>query len=461
MKIIHLLACIVFVLAGINASGQDRHGLSLPELWTQALANYPGLEAYRSQLRQADIERRLMRNQFLPDMYLQAQSSLGTQNAISGSFFPLPGLYNVNGSETGSASDHETNLFGSVMMDWKFLQFGRQKKSLESAKIFSNQAMHRLDAEQLTIQAELSRDYFEFFYRRGMEAWARKNSERLQMILQAAISRATAGLAPAADSLLIKATLNQTSADLHLWQGRRAESKIVLARWVNAPSEELIIKEASILTDGNRDAISGSLRGNEIRHPLLAFKKEQVAYAEKQKELASVSALPSLSLLAGAQLRGNSWNGENSFHEKWQDAYNNPVHNYAVGLGLTWNFGDAFDSRLERRRYQEVLRQREAETEEAALGLLSLGEISQHQIMQSQHQIDDTEEAYESASQAYQLFEARYNSGLITITELLQIQEVLQRTEKLRIEAYYQYWMHQVNLAESTADFSYLQTVFE
>src|SRR3546814_4235663 len=100
-----------------------------------------------------------MRNQFLPDMYLQAQSSLGTQNAISGSFFPLPGLYNVNGSETGSASDHETNLFGSVMMDWKFLQFGRQKKSLESAKIFSNQAMHRLDAEQLTIQAELGRDY--------------------------------------------------------------------------------------------------------------------------------------------------------------------------------------------------------------------------------------------------------------------------------------------------------------
>ncbi|HEU5148096.1 MAG TPA: TolC family protein [Chryseosolibacter sp.] len=459
MKFRSLLACVVFALAGINSHGQDRHGLSLPQLWKQALANYPSLEAYRSQLRQADIDRRLTHNQYLPDMYLQAQTSVGTQNPISGSSFPLPGVYNVNGSESGHHPG--TNIFGSVMMDWKFFQFGKQKKSHEAATIFSSQAMHRLDVEQISIQAEVSRRYFEFFYHRGMEAWARENADRLQTILQAAASRATAGLSPAADSLLIKATLNETRADLHLWEGRRAESKIALARWLNMSSDQLIVKDASFVNDGNREGIPRSLRENQIRHPLLAFKDQQVAYVEKQKEIASVSALPSLSLLAGAQLRGNSLNGENSFSEKWQDRDNNPVQNYAIGIGLTWNLGTAFDSRLEKRRYQEMLRQREAETEEAALGLQSLSEISQGQISQSRRQIHEAEEAYQSASQAYALFEARYNSGLISITELLQIQDVLQRTEKTRIEAYYQYWLHHVNLAESTADFSHLQSVFE
>lgn len=460
MKSTYLLACIIFMLAGIKAHGQDRPGLSLSELWERAFATYPSLEAYRSQQRQADIHQRLTYNQYLPDVQLQAQSSVGTQHAIGGSFFPLPGLYNVNGSESGNTSNHGTNTFGSVVMDWKFLQFGKQKKSQEAAKIFSRQAMHRLSVEQLKIQAEISRAYFRFFYHQGMERWAEKNTERIQAILHAAVSRVEAGLSPGADSFLIKATLDQTSADLHRWQGRKAETKIELARWLNMPANELGLHEASILRTGTRHAFPVPGK-NQVLHPLLAFKAEQVAYAGKQKELASVRALPSLSLLGGAQLRGNSMNSEDSFYENWERSYNNPVHNYAIGLGLTWNLGNAFDSRLERKQYQEELRQREAETEAAALDLRSREEIAQRQVVQHQDQITDAEQAYESANQAYALFEARYTSGLISITELLQIQEVLQNTAKIRIETYYQYWMHQVNLAESTADFSYLRSVFE
>lgn len=460
MKITYLLACTVFVLAGIKTYGQESPGLSLPDLWEEAFSNYPSLEAYRSQQRQADFNQRLTRNQYLPEVYLQAQTSLGTQNAISGSFFPLAGLYNVSGSELNGTSNHGTNTFGSVIMDWKFLQFGKQKKSQEAAKIISSQAMHRLNVEQLRMQAEISRTYFQFFYYQGMEHWAQNNTERVRAILRASASRARSGLSPGADSLLVNATLNQTSAELSLWQGRREETKIALARWLNLSANELSLNESSILRSGIRQGLSVP-EENQGLHPVLAFKGEQIAYAEKQKELASVTALPSLSLLAGAQIRGNSLNNEASFYENWEHSYNNPVHNYAVGLGLTWNLGDAFDSKLQKRRYQERVRETQAETEEVALGLRSQEEISRRQIRQSEDQIADAEQAYESAEEAYRLFEARYMSGLISITELLQIQDVLQRTEKIRIEAYYQYWIHQVNLAESTADFFHLQSQFK
>lgn len=460
MKFRSLMACLLFVAASMKGHGQDSTGLSLPQLWEHAFANYPSLDIYRSQKRQADIDKKLTRNQYLPDVHLQAQNTFGTQNAVSGAFFPLPGLYNVNGSGLDNASDHAANTFGSVAIDWKFLQFGKQKISEQAAEIFTNQAAHRIDVERLYIQAELSRLYFQLFFHQRMEDWAQDNSGRLRNIFEASTSKARAGLSAGADTLLIGATLAQTNADLHVWQGRQEETKIALARWVDISANQLAIKDPPFFSDVNPHVIPET-RNSEQLHPRLAFKKEQIVYAEKQKELAQASALPSLSLLGGFQVRGNAIEAEGSLYENWRRSYNSPVHNYAVGFGLTWNIGNAFDSRLERRRYEEAVRQREAETEEVALGLRSLEEIAQRQMTQSRRQIANADKAFESASQAYALFQARYNSGLISITELLQIQDVLQGAERTCIEAYYQYWIQHVNLAESTADFSYLQKIFE
>lgn len=453
------MACLLFVAASTKGHGQDT-GLSLPQLWERAFADYPGLDIYRSQQREADIDAKLTRNQYLPDVHLQAQNTLGTQNAVSGAFFPLHGLYNVNGSGLDNASDHAANTFGSVMIDWKFLQFGKQKKLQQAADIITHQTAHRFDVERLTIQAELSRLYFQLFFHQRMADWAQNNSERLQSIFEASTSKARAGLSAGADSLLTGATLAQANADLHVWQGRKDETKIALARWLDIPANQLSIKDAPFFRDDNHYTIPEG-HHNATLHPRLAFKTEQVAYAEKQKELSSMNALPSLSLLGGLQVRGNSVDAGNSLYEKWGRSYNDPVHNYAVGLGLTWNIGNAIDSRLERRRHEEVVRQKEAETEEIALGLRSLEEIAQQQMMQSRQQIASADKAFESATQAYALFQARYNSGLISIAELLQIQNVFQDAERTRIEAYYQYWMQHVDLAESTADFSHLQKVFE
>lgn len=161
MKIIYLLACTVFVLAGIKSHGQDARGRSLSDLWEEAFSNYPGLDVYRSLQRQADINQRLTRNQYLPEVYLQGQTSLGTQNAISGTFFPLPGLYTIGGAGLANASDLGGNMFGSVLMDWRFLQFGKQEKSQEAAKIMANGAMHRVNAEQLSMKAEITRKHDE------------------------------------------------------------------------------------------------------------------------------------------------------------------------------------------------------------------------------------------------------------------------------------------------------------
>ena len=171
----YLLVCLFLGYTSVKGYGQDTNALSLPQLWEQAFAHYPSLEAYQARLNQARLNQKLVRNQYLPQLLLQVQNTVGTQNAVGGAFFPLPGLYNVAGSGIRNGADPAANLFGSLVVDWQFLQFGRQKKSTEAAGILSEQATHRLNAEQLTIQAELSRTYFQLLFHRQMEQWAKEN----------------------------------------------------------------------------------------------------------------------------------------------------------------------------------------------------------------------------------------------------------------------------------------------
>lgn len=460
MQYRYLLACLLLALVSIEGHGQDNRVMSLPQLWEQAFNNYPSLAAYQARLQQATLDQKLARNQKLPQLNLQVQNTIGTQNTIGGAFFPLPGSYNVAGSGIGNTAGPSANLLGSLIMDWEFLQFGRQKKTMEAAAIMTRHAGYRLEAAQVTIQAELSRTYFALLFHRQMERWAQQNTERLQQLFEASQSTARAGLSPGADSLLVKASLRQTAAKQDDWEGQSQESAIALATWINLPASQLSLKNSSFPA-ASKGAIPIMEPDAEAQHPQLAFRQQGIAYAGKQKEIAGANVLPTLSLLGGVQLRNHAPTQEGTLGEGWGNVYSNPTHNYLLGLGLRWNLTELFDYKLVRARHQEEIHLLQAEADETVLNLQSRRHIAQRQMTQGLSQIENAEEAYEAASEAYHLFETRYKSGLISISELLQIQDILQNTEKTRIEAYYRYWQQQADFAEASADFSILQTAFE
>jgi outer membrane protein TolC len=454
-----ILSCLFLWLYSTVSYGQDRQRLSLPQMWEQAYNNYPSVEAFESQLQQAIYQKKLVKNRYLPQVLLQAQNTVGTNQAVGGAFFPLPGIYNIGGSDAGIPSDPSANTFGSVTMDWKFMQFGKHRKSVEASDIRVNQATSQIAVEKLTIQTELSRDYIEALYHLQMVRWAEANQLRLQSLFSAARSMADAGISPGADSLLIKASLQEAASSLNDWRGQKEESEVLLGVWIGMVPDQIALEHAPLLQKAD-DFVKESAPVN-TSHPLLAFRQDEIQYAETTKQLAKVSALPSFSLLAGIQTRIHSPALGNPVLETWSNSYRAPVNNYLVGLGMSWNINGLFDHKLNKNRHQEEVLQRQAEAEETSLNLLSQQQIAERQLAQGDSQIQNAEEAYKSAGEAFRLFESRYNSGLISITELLQIQDILQRTEKTRIEAYYQYWMQQVDLALAQAYFSLLQSAFE
>lgn len=454
-----MLSCLFLWLYSITGFGQDRQRLSLSQMWEQAYKNYPSIEAYQSQLQQAVYEKRLIQNKYLPQVLLQAQNTVGTNQAVGGAFFPLPGIYNIGGSDIGLLSDPSANTFASMTLDWKFMQFGRHKKSVEAGDIRINQATSQIGAEKLAIQTQLSRNYIEALYHLQMVDWAKANYSRLQSLFDAAKSLADAGLSTGADSLLIKASLQEAASSLNDWRGQQEESKVTLGMWTGIAPNQIALEHAPLLQKAGgfvKEADTDSLH-----HPMLALRQYEVQYAEAAQQLAKVSILPSFSLLAGVQTRVHSPALGDPVLETWSNSYRAPVNNYLVGLGMSWNINGLFDHQLNKKRHQEEVIQRQAEAEETSLTLFSQRQIAERQLEQGGRQIENAEDAYRSAAEAFRLFESRYQSGLISITELLQIQDILQRTEKTRIDDYYQYWIQQVDLASAQADFSLLEYAFE
>src|SRR5690606_37436251 len=210
-----MLSCLFLWLFSITGFGQDRQRLSLPQMWEQAYKNFPSLAAYQSQLEQAVYEKKLIQNKYLPQVLLQAQNTVGTNQAVGGAFFPLPGIYNIGGSDSALPSDPSANTFGSMTIDWRFMQFGRHKKSVEGGDILIIQAISQIDVEKLARQSKLSRHYIEHLDNLQIAEWEEAKQSRLHFLFDAEKGLAVADFTPGAKSRLIKAPLPEGASSLN------------------------------------------------------------------------------------------------------------------------------------------------------------------------------------------------------------------------------------------------------
>lgn len=85
-------------------------------------------------------------------------------------------------------------------------------------------------------------------------------------------------------------------------------------------------------------------------------------------------------------------------------------------------------------------------------------DASKAKITQQNQQLIKTRLAVKQSQDAYAMYLARYKSGLITLSELLQLRLLLEHAENSHIEASRGYWIQLANEAELTADFDFLFT---
>jgi outer membrane protein TolC len=460
IKQLTYLVVLYLLWIGTPSYAQSPTTLPLSKAWQLAFENYPGLKEKQAQIRLSEYQQRLVKNNVLPQAQVQLQNTYGTYAGTSGAFFPLPGIFNVNGANAlPGEPDATTNTYGSVVLDWKVFEFGKQRKAVAAAAQLTAGAHSNFNAYQLAIQSKVTRQYFDILFYQAMRSLTGDNLTRIKEILELSKSLGEAGLKPMADTLLAAASYKQMLGDQYLQTGRLEASKIQLMEILTVPTAHFNVSANAYLAISPVITPGDSSVNNH--HPYLDVIDKQLQYEMLQQDIVSRKLFPSLSLLGGVATRGSGINHDGKVNTNWSAGFDNRANNYLAGLGLTWNITNAYNSITGKKKAAQQVQATQFRQQTEALQLNTSLQAVDTRIREQWQQVQYSREAVLQAREGYDLYLARYESGLISLTELLQIQALLQQAEKNHIDASRQWWEQQLIKAELTTDFTYLLQQFE
>lgn len=455
---LYLATTLLLLVSARSYSQNDKH-ISISEAWDAAFANYPGLTEKKAQIRESEYRKTEVKNGFLPQVQVQLQNTYGSYAGSTGAFFPLPGIFNVSGNNRlNGQPDAAANSYGSVLMDWKLFEFGKQRKEVEAAKYSVEEAGSNFNAAKLQLQTKVTKLYINILYNQSKLEWAKENVTRVKEILNLSKSLSEAGLKPGADTLLASSSYLQTLAELDDWNGKLSSSRIQLTEVVPIQPESILLSAKQFLT-----AVAGITGTDSVSnaHPYLDVIGSRLLYDRTQEQIAARKIFPSVSFLGGLSSRGSGIGKNGTVSTDWSSGFNNASNNYLVGVGLTWNISSAYNSTVERKRAGQKLLATRSRYDLQALQLNTGLQSVSTRIEEQLKQVLKTTQAVRNARNAYDLYLSRYESGLINLTELLQIQLLLQQSEKINIEAYQQLWEQEILRSELSGNFNKISNQFK
>lgn len=454
----HIMATTLLwlaIVAALPLYAQQQQEYTLGSLWSKVEETYPGVGVKTSAIDAAKFNQRAVKGNMLPQVNAQAQNTYGTYEGSAGAFFPQAGFFNVSGSAVPlDGSSTAANTFGSAIVQWEVFSFGKLRKQNEAAGALYDKSVSDKDAYILNLKKILSERYITLLYNNAKLDWTANNAGRLDDIRKITSGLSASGLRPAADSLLASSSYVQALGENDKWNGFKNASLIKLLELYGNDS---VNYTASANRFGNpAENNFNRVNSTSPSHPILDALDKQSAYYTLSGEAQKRSSLPSINLLGGYAYRGTGINPNGTVSGAWKNGFSNTTNNFLAGIGITWNLTSLYTNRM---KGEQLFKEAEStkllhsQYEQAMQADLS---ASQAKIIQQYEQLRKTKLAVQQSQDAYNMYLARYKSGLITLSELLQIRILLEQAENAHIEASRDYWMLLAYEAELTANFDFL-----
>lgn len=432
---------------------QEKSGL-LGALWEKVEEKYPGLTSKESKVSAAKLKEEVVKGARLPQLKGQAQNTYSTYEGTMGAFFPQAGLINVSGSDDLTGATFSPNTYASATIEWELFSFGKMKNKSKAAKANTNKMKSEKNAYLLALKRDLSNRFLQLLHSESQLVWNNKNLERLYSVREITASLSRAGIKSPADSLLASSSYNQALGDNEKIKGQKHAAFIKLLE-LTGTEEVAIENSVSNFLDPKRN-LEESSQSLQSTHPALNAveeTKKQLEYSGKSQKNA---ALPSLKLLGGYAYRGTGIGNDQVVSGKWKDGFSNTANNALIGIGITWNITDLY---TQNRKGNSLIKEAESMDylyKQHELAMQSDLSATQNKIAHQYVEVQRTKDAQEQAASAYEMYLSRYKSGLMDLSTLLQIQQLLEQAENKHIEAAFGYWRLLAVEAALTADFDYL-----
>ncbi len=418
-------ALYVAVAAGQNNGGPPKV-VTLQDALNYALDHYPAVRASLEQVAAAHAGVSLARTQYLPQLSGVYQDSRATQNQVAGIWLPTPITPTVEGPVGNYSGQSYWNSQAAALFSWEPADLGLRSARMGQARSREDKSQADLALTRLQVAASAGNYFLLAVVNHEAAMTAQANVNRWEVFNKSVHVLADNELRPGADASRADAELAR--AKMQLYQAQQAERAALdtLAALMGAAGSGIQVDAAGLLgplPNASLAAVAAS------EHPAARDQMAAVHQAEAQEKVLQRSDYPRLFLQAEALGRGSEIPNNGSIVGNANGLA--PARGNWVA-GVTILFPDVFGLKAlsaQKQMAKADERSQKAHYDQTIQDLTGQIQAARDELNTAQLVAQETPIELAAARQSETQSRARYESGLATLVEVAEAENLLAQAE--------------------------------
>jgi outer membrane protein len=430
--------------------------LKLEDALNYALQHYPAVRASLEQVNAAHTSVTVARTQYLPQLNGVYQVSRATQNQVPGIWLPTSITPTVEGPIGPSSGNSFWGSQAAVLFSWEPLDFGLRSAKVGQARSAEEKSRADLALTQLQVATAVGNYFLLAVANQQAVQAAQASVERWQVFDKSTHVLVDNELRPGADASRADAELARAKARLYRAQQAQREALDTLASLMGAAGTEIQL-DGGPLTGLPQTALSESPASE---HPLARDQMATVRQSQADQKTVQKSNYPRLFLQGEGFARGSEVPNNGSYIGNWNGAA--PSRGNWV-TGVTILFPDVFSFKA-RSAEEQISKAHEraqvAHYDQTVQDLTGQIRAARDQLKGAELVAQETPIELTAARQTETQSRVRYESGLTTIVEVAEAENLLAQAEMDDAVARLSVWRGLFSVAYAQGDLqSFLQVL--
>jgi adhesin transport system outer membrane protein len=377
-------------------------------------------------------------NNWLPNLRLNYQSDIGTNNNVAGPYFGFGIIPSDSKVRTESNTSTVSANVGVAALDWEIYNFGsygaQNKVANSDVQVQQNQfARSKYDLQAYTIG-----NYLQLLRLHDLLGIQARNIQRNVEIRRSIQSLAKSGVRAGVDTSISEAELSKARLNYIELANQEKQVQLQLSLVSGLPYQSIVPDTTAEMALINQTPAAQDLTADTLNHPLISYYRSIYQNSLQRENMVKKSYNPKVFLEAAAWGRGSSVDANDNFRPL-STGFGFDRNNYLVGIGVSYNLFDI-------RRRQLKLRTQKAATSYNAQKLYEQKKMLSINASQADVELETARQRLQeipnqlrAANDGYRQKLSLYKNGLTDIIELNAALNILYRAETDYAQAKFSY----------------------
>jgi len=411
--------------------------VTLKQLLVRVDQNAPTLITDSSAIRIRQAQAVETRNNWLPNLRLNYQADIGTNNNVAGPYFGF-GIIpsDSRGVRDASNTTAVSANVGVASLDWEIYNFGAYGAANRVARSNIQVEQNNFAQSKYGIESYTINNYLVLMNLQDYLSIQVRNIQRTQEILRSISSLTKSGVRPGVDTSIANAELSKARLNYIELNNQMQQVQLRLATVTGLPYQSIIAD--TLVEDQLINTPFTPFNTDTTGHPIINFYQSLLQNSKEQENLVKKEYNPKILLEGATWGRGSSVDANDHFNSL-STGWGFQRDNYLIGLGISYNLFD-----LRRRHLKLNTQKTESDyfhnkLEEQKQLLAASANQANAEMQTARLRLIEIPKQLKAASDGYRQKLSLYKSGLTDIVELDAALSILYRAETDYVQAKYSY----------------------